>query len=143
MTTPEELAALHAQCFLLPPPWRAADFAPFLADPACVLCQKREGGALRAFALLRVAADEAELLTLATAPDARRKGLARAVLQEGLAQVATRGARACFLEVAAPNLAARALYESLGFQAQGLRRGYYRAGGQVADALVFRAELAL
>ncbi|MCH8466012.1 MAG: GNAT family N-acetyltransferase [Roseinatronobacter sp.] len=142
MTTPEELAALHAQCFQLPPPWRAADFAPFLADSACFLCQRSESGGLRAFALFRVAADEAELLTLATAPDARRKGLARALLQEGLHMAQLRGARVCFLEVAAPNMAAQALYESLGFQRQGGRKGYYRAGGQVADALVFRAELA-
>ena len=142
MTTPEDLAALHAQCFHLPPPWGAADFAPFLADPACFICQRSDSDRLLAFALFRVAADEAELLTLATAPDMRRKGLARAVLQDGLQEAAKRGVRACFLEVAAPNLAARALYESLGFQVRGLRRGYYRAAGQVVDALVFRAELA-
>jgi len=140
--TAQALAALHRQCFTLPPPWSAQDFASLLADSQSCLLYRCDGSALRACALFRVICDEAELLTLATAPDQRQSGLARALMREGLAQVSARGARVCFLEVAADNRPAIALYTSLGFTQAGTRRGYYRATGHAPrDALVFRAEL--
>src|SRR5947209_197660 len=86
--------------------------------------------------LARVAADEAEILTLAVLPDRRRRGLARALLERTMQAAARRGAGAMFLEVAEANRAARALYEGAGFVEVGRRRGYYRGGG---DALVLRA----
>ena len=136
--TPEALAGLHALCFTTPPPWNAAAFAGFLRDPACTLTTL----APHAFVLTRRAADEVEVLTLATAPGARRQGLARKLLTQALA--AQDGAAACFLEVAASNAPARALYASLGFAQMGTRRGYYRApDGTRSDALVLRAALPL
>ena len=139
--TPDVLARLHAQCFRLPPPWSAADFAQMLSDPACVMLHRADAEALHAFVLFRLAADEAELLTLATAPAARRKGFARALVCDGLAAVARRGARQCFLEVAATNIAARGLYQTLGFAQVGQRKAYYRGAEGVADALVLKAKL--
>ncbi|MFN4057601.1 MAG: GNAT family N-acetyltransferase [Roseinatronobacter sp.] len=135
MTT-DDLAALHARCFTTPAPWDAATFAGFLRDPACSLTTR----APHAFVLLRRAADEVEVLTLATDPSARRQGLARHVLTEALAL--QNGASACFLEVAADNAPACALYAALGFEKVGRRRGYYRApDGRRTDALVLRAAL--
>ncbi len=140
--TPEALADLHAACFTQPPPWSAASFRDMLADPACHLETSAEDASLTGFALFRVAADEAELLTLAVAPDARRQGHARALMRAGLAAVQARGARACFLEVAAYNAPAIRLYQALGFGLQGRRNAYYCAPGMVpVDALVFRAGL--
>lgn len=140
--TPEDLARVHGAAFSLPPPWPAADFAAFGADPACFLVDRCDGGALAAFGLFRVVADEAEVLTLATAPHARRKGLARDIMRDAMARAQARGARHCFLEVAATNSAAILLYQSLGFAQVGLRKAYYRAAGHSAvDALVFRAIL--
>lgn len=140
--TAQRLAALHRRCFVLPPPWSEADFAGFLADPHCHLSMRAEGTEVLAFALFRRVLNEAELLTLATSPDARRKGYGRALLQEGLAAVRAAGAQVCYLEVAAENAAAVALYQKFGFQQAGLRRGYYRATGHPPmDALVFRAGL--
>jgi len=75
--TPDSLASLHARCFTTPAPWSAASFAAFLADPAVFLIADPQG---RAFLLGRVIAGEAELLTLATAPESRRLGLARDLL---------------------------------------------------------------
>lgn len=140
--SPDALAALHRQCFTLPPPWSAQDFAAFLADPhSCLLC-RFDQDALRAFALFRVISDEAELLSLATAPQQRRAGLARSLMLDGLAQIRVRGARVCFLEVAADNTGAIALYTGLGFVQVGQRRGYYHAPGHAPqDALVFQARL--
>jgi ribosomal-protein-alanine N-acetyltransferase len=140
--SPAQLAELHRRCFSMPPPWSEADFAGFLADPQCRLIMRGDGSVIQAFALFRIVLDEAELLTLATQPEARRKGLARAVLQEGLALAYAAGARICYLEVAEGNLPAIALYTGAGFVRAGLRRGYYHAPGRPPmDALVFRAVL--
>ncbi|MGL4414465.1 ribosomal protein S18-alanine N-acetyltransferase [Roseinatronobacter monicus] len=140
--TPEEMARLHAESFTLPPAWNASDFAVFLNDPGCFVLASRDNTQLAAFALFRVAADEAELLTLATAPTARRQGLARKLLQDGLARARSLGAAQCFLEVAASNDAAILLYQTSGFAQVGLRKAYYRISGRApVDALVFRAIL--
>lgn len=138
--TPESLAHVHGLAFMVPAPWSATDFAAFLADPTCFVVTREQGGAILAFGLFRVVADEAELLTLATAPQARRKGLAREVLREGLVTAQARGADQCFLEVAADNQTAILLYQSEGFVQIGLRKSYYQImGGPSLDALVFRA----
>lgn len=130
--TPAALAALHAACFGDPRPWSAAEFAALLADPACVFSYDPNG-----FALIRVAADEAELLTLAVAPAARRQGLGRRLLAAALAEAAARAGAAVFLEVAEGNAAALALYTQAGFAEAGRRRGYFRGG----DAVVMRKTL--
>ena len=123
----------------MPPPWSDADFAGFLADPLTFLLV--EGDA--EFLLGRAVAGEAELLTLAVAPEARRRGLARKLVSRFLYQARLRGAEAAFLEVSAENAAAIALYESAGFSRSGLRRNYYRtAEGQRIDALVMTRALA-
>ncbi len=140
--TPDELASIHADAFSIPPPWSALDFTGFLADPACFLCAAEKGAQVQAFALFRVAADEAELLTVATQTDARRQGLGRAVVQAGLAEAQRRGATRCYLEVAANNAEARALYRAVGFSEQGRRPGYYRVPScPPVDALVYCALL--
>lgn len=137
--TPEALAALHARCFRSPPPWSAADFAGFLADPLCFLLVEGDAG----FLLGRAVAGEAELLTLAIAPEARRLGLGRKLLSRFLYQAQLRGAERAFLEVAADNAPALALYESAGFSGAGRRRGYYQGPeGRRTDALVLARDLA-
>ena len=140
--TPEKLARLHADCFTTPAPWTAPDFAQFLSDPTCFLLFREGSSELMAFALWRVVLDEAELLTLATRSAARRQGLAESLLREGMRMARQRGARSCYLEVAAPNAAARALYMKLGFVQVGLRRAYYGTNtGNPVDAIVCKAVL--
>lgn len=136
--TPDQLAALHARCFRSPPPWSSADFASFTADPLAFLLV--EGDA--AFLLGRAVAGEAELLTLAVAPESRRLGLGARLLARFLYQARLRGADQAFLEVSARNAAAIALYESQGFALSGRRRNYYATpeGGRV-DALVMTRAL--
>lgn len=131
--TPESLAALHALCFAdAPPPWSAASFARALAHPGARLVTEEAG-----FALAQVAGPEAELLTIAVDPARRREGRAGALLAALLGQLAAEGVEEIFLEVAAPNAAARALYARAGFTERGLRRGYYRRrGAEALDALV-------
>ncbi len=139
--TPEALAKLHAVCFDIPPPWSARDFSSLLTDASCIVYTHASEQDLLAFVIFRVAADEAELLTLATAPDARRMGLARTLIQKGLLEAARRGATQCFLEVAETNLPARRLYSSFGFVEIATRRGYYHANGKSYDAVICKAKL--
>jgi len=136
--TPAALARLHAAVFVRPRPWSAAEFAALLAAPSTILASAPEG-----FALGRVAAGEAELLTLAVAARARRQGLGRRLLAACEAAAASRGARRLVLEVAADNLAARALYAAAGYGEAGRRQGYYAAlaGLAAADAIVLAKSL--
>lgn len=130
--TPADLAALHARSFTTPRPWSEAEFAGFLASPLCFLCSEPSG-----FALGRVIADEAELLTIAVDPHARRTGAGRRLLQAFEAEAQTRGATTAFLEVASDNAPARGLYASGGWAESGLRKGYYHApDGARIDAVV-------
>jgi ribosomal-protein-alanine N-acetyltransferase len=136
--TPSELATLHARCFTTPRPWDAQAFASFLADPLTFLLFEGDAG----FLLGRAVAGEAELLTLAVAPEARQRGLGRRLVSRFLYQARLRGAGTAFLEVAADNAPARALYAGAGFAEVGRRRGYYHApDGQPVDALVLRRVL--
>jgi len=137
--TPDALAALHARCFQTPSPWNASDFARFAADPLVFLLVEGDAG----FLLGRAVAGEAELLTVAVAPEARRRGTGRTLLARFLYQARVRGADRAFLEVSARNAPAIALYESVGFERAGLRRNYYLApDGARIDALVMARDLA-
>jgi ribosomal-protein-alanine N-acetyltransferase len=137
------MEAMQNACFP-EDPWDAALIARLLALPGTfALAADGADGQPAGFALVRVAADEAEILAIGVLPDARRQGLGR-VLVDALARAAgTRGADRVFLEVAEDNLAARALYASEGFDAVGRRPGYYRrnSGPNVA-ALILRRPLA-
>lgn len=128
--SPEQLAALHGRCFVTPRPWTAAEFAGLLSAPGCVLLTAANG-----FLLGRVAGGEAELLTLAVAPEARRTGQGRALVDRFLAHCVAGGAEAAFLEVASDNQPALALYRRTDWKAVGRRPGYYAPG---LDAVVMR-----
>lgn len=131
--TPAALAALHAACFTTPRPWSEAEFASVLAAPGALLLTSDHG-----FLLGRVAAGEAELLTLAVAPAARRTGEGRDLVRRFLAAAEGQGATVAFLEVASDNPVAQALYRATGWHEAGRRRGYYALG---VDALVLRRDL--
>lgn len=130
------LAGLHAQAFEAS--WSAAEFADLLGQAGVFALAADDQG----FILMREVAGEAEVLTLAVAPAARRQGLGRALLAAALVECARRGVQSVFLEVAADNLAALDLYKAAGFARAGLRRGYYaRSAGAAVDALILRCEL--
>lgn len=138
MIPAEALARLHARAFAgQGRGWSAAELAALIASPHCCLCVDPRG-----FALSRVIADEAELLTLACDPDHRRQGVASRLLREVEAAIVGRGARHQFLEVAADNAAACALYAKAGYRQTGRRAGYYlRPDGSRSDALVLTKPL--
>lgn len=128
------LAAIHAASFPSGEQWDADAIMAQLSQPGVFGWLDDTGGLI----LARVAADEAEVLTLAVVPEARRRSVGRALLTQACTEAAAREARTMFLEVAADNNAARALYAALGFVPVGQRRGYYPGG---VDALVLRRVL--
>ncbi len=91
-------------------------------------------GRIAGFVFARNAADEAEILNLAVAPEMRRRGIGARVLGAALEFAGKRGARRAFLEVRESNTAAIAFYERSGFITSGRRRSYY--SNPVEDALV-------
>ncbi len=135
--TPDTLAATHATAFIAERPWTAAEFAALLAQPTTLVT-----GEADSFLLGRVILDEAEILTLATAPAARRQGRARAALTAFLTAARARGAVRAFLDVASDNLPARALYAAAGFAEIGRRAAYYTApDGTRTDAILMARDL--
>lgn len=128
------MAAVHWAAFPLGQGWDADGFASQLALPGVFGFVAEPGGLV----LARALAGEAELLTLAVVPPARRLGLGRSLLQAAMAEAARRGAATIWLEVAEGNLAGRGLYTASGFTVSGRRPRYYRDG---QDALVMRCPL--
>ncbi|MEJ1967919.1 MAG: GNAT family N-acetyltransferase [Rhizomicrobium sp.] len=131
----EPLAAIHASCF--PDAWSVQDLRDLLAMPGTFMLAVDDG-----FILARIAADEAEILTLAVSPEARRNGTGRALVATAATHAQQLGAGVMFLEVGVANEAARALYADLGFMETGRRKAYYSAGrAEPEDALVLRSNL--
>lgn len=135
--SPEELAKTHAAAFTQSRSWAAVEFADLLNNRFIHIV-----GNTQSFSLFQVIGDEAELLTIATHPDVQRQGLARACMQEWHSKAKALGATRAFLDVAADNLPAIALYEHSGYRACGLRKGYYlRENNQKIDAIVMESAL--
>ncbi|MBM3646984.1 MAG: ribosomal-protein-alanine N-acetyltransferase [Alphaproteobacteria bacterium] len=140
----DRAAALHAESFapLGERAWTRQDVAELLASPGVAGLLLQVDGCDVGFALCRVAADEAELLTIAVRPEARRRGLGRQLLAAVTDRVRAAGARVLFLEVAVDNSAAQSLYASQGFCVVGTRLAYYRRTNlPPADAAIMRLVL--
>ena len=134
------IARLHAVSFRRG--WSDGEFERLLIERNVVAHRATRGRALDGFILSRLAADEAEILSVAVSPARRGQGLARALLNLHLRRLAGLGAQAVFLEVDEDNAAARRLYARAGFQEVARRAGYYQhAGGNTATALVLRRDL--
>ncbi len=135
-----QLAEVHATAFAKP--WSAGDILDLMAGlGAAALGFEDEDGGLTGFVLVQAVAGEAEILTLAVRPEARRGGIGRALVEAAAAQALLAGATSLWLEVAQDNAAALALYGASGFSPAGRRRGYYRSGAGAVDAIVMRRVL--
>jgi ribosomal-protein-alanine N-acetyltransferase len=137
-----ECAAIHAASFAHP--WDETDFEQFFTAPGAFAdgAVEAKDEHLAGFVLSRIAADEAEILTLAVAPEWRRRGVAASLLGPHLAGLAALHVARLFLEVDSGNIAARALYAKFDFREVGERKAYYRnAGARMTEALVLRRDL--
>jgi [ribosomal protein S18]-alanine N-acetyltransferase len=99
-----------------------------------------DDGVITGYAGLLVAADQADVVTLAVAADRWGQGAGSALLEALLAEAARRRCTEVFLEVRTDNTRAQRLYRRYGFSQIGIRKGYYQPSG--ADALVMRRDVA-
>lgn len=137
----QAIAKLHAASFRRG--WSDGEFERLLLERNVVAHRATRGRAIDGFIISRIAAGEAEILSVAVSPASRGRGLARTLLNLHLRRLAGLGARTVFLEVNEANVPACRLYARAGFREVGRRAGYYRdAGGNAATALVLRRDLA-
>lgn len=137
-----EIARIHALSF--DDPWSGPVLRRILSmtGAAGMVARSDLRQDVAGFALLRLAADECELLTIAVAPERRGRGVGAQLLDAVMERAAGAGARRVFLEVAEDNHAARGLYGARGFRVVGRRPGYYRRpAGPPAAALTMARRL--
>jgi len=130
--TAEGLALTHRAAFE-GKGWSEEDFRGYLKDSRTLIF-----GGDRCFAVVRLMAAEAEILTLATRPSTQQKGLATSMLKQALVHLRKVGVQAGYLALSAQNTAARALYARCGFTGCALRHNYYKNG---ATAICMKAVL--
>ena len=130
-----QLDKIEQECFH--GSWTSETLLTELNSPLNALVTEERGGIIAGFALGRIAADEGELFQIAVLPQFRRQGIAQRLLDRLHAEMKSRGAVCCFLEVRSRNTPARALYEKSGYEYISLRRGYYPDD----DAAIYRISL--
>lgn len=135
------IAALHAGAFAHP--WSLMTIESMLADRTIHAHVAERNGTVAGFILSRLAADEAEVLSVSTAAALRGRGLGRTLVKAHCDALVLARARQVFLEVEAGNMPAISLYRRLGFVDIGRRKGYYASpDGTRRDALTMRLDLA-
>lgn len=128
------LSEIEACCFT--PPWSDSQLHSYITGDRYLSVGLWQGGQLNGFALLSTVLDEAELLQIAVRPGLRGKGLAEGVLKFSHEQLSHRGIVRNMLEVRSSNVAALSLYRRLGYQQDGLRKGYYPTDTGREDAVL-------
>ncbi|MDX6482349.1 MAG: [ribosomal protein S18]-alanine N-acetyltransferase, partial [Gaiellaceae bacterium] len=119
-----------------PTPWSRSMFAGELAKPSsiCLGAFDTESDVLVGYLIISRYVDAWHVMNIAVAPSERRRGIAQHLLERLFELTANDSRRGYTLEVRVSNANAIRLYERLGFQARGLRRGYYTDNRE--DALI-------
>jgi [ribosomal protein S18]-alanine N-acetyltransferase len=134
------LAQLHGASFHRG--WGEGEFEGMLTERNTLVHRLKAGRKVIGFAVSRMAADEAEILSIAVAASHRGRGLSRNLLLTHLGHLAGRGVRTVFLEVEENNQPARRLYDRAGFAVAGRRERYYREpSGEQLNALLMHRDL--
>ncbi|HLA03033.1 MAG TPA: tRNA (adenosine(37)-N6)-threonylcarbamoyltransferase complex dimerization subunit type 1 TsaB [Aestuariivirga sp.] len=134
------LAEIHGESFATQ--WNEKAFRELLNSPGTSAILISSQNNPTGFALLRKAADEAEILTICTRPAVRQRGHAKSLVRHVEVLLKNDGVKSLFIEVAISNLAGLALYRSCGFTQAGVRKNYYeRSNGTSEDALIMRKGL--
>jgi ribosomal-protein-alanine N-acetyltransferase len=134
------LAQLHGASFHRG--WGEGEFEGMLTERNTLVHRLKAGRKVIGFAVSRMAADEAEILSIAVDAGYRGRGLSRNLLLTHLGHLAGRGVRTVFLEVEENNQPARRLYDRAGFSVAGRRERYYQeANGEQLNALLMRRAL--
>lgn len=122
--------------------WGQGEFESMLAERNTLADRLMQGRSPIGFIISRLAADEAEILSVAVASAQRGRGYSRSLLHQHLGHLAGRGIHRVFLEVEENNEPAVRLYQRAGFRTVGRREQYYRdATGAKFNALVMQRDL--
>jgi ribosomal-protein-alanine N-acetyltransferase len=132
----DDVYAIETSSFSMP--WRRESFRDVLLGAAADFRVAVRAGRVVGYTIVIVAADEAELASIAVVPAARRAGIARLLLDAVCTSLDRRGVARTFLEVRESNVAALALYRAFGFAEIARRRRYYRLPDE--DAVVMRRD---
>ena len=133
------LAQLHGTSFHRG--WGESEFERMLAERNTLVQRLRLGRKIIGFAVSRMGADEAEILSIAIDAGHRGKGFSRNLLLTHLGHLSGYGVRSIFLEVEENNHPARRLYQWAGFAVVGRRERYYQQDGEQLNALLMRRDL--
>jgi ribosomal-protein-alanine N-acetyltransferase len=119
-----------------PTPWSRSMFAGELAKPSsiCLGAIDSENEELVGYLIISRYVDAWHVMNIAVAPEYRRRGIARSLMERLFVVTARDARRGYTLEVRVSNEAAIRLYEELGFKTRGIRRGYYTDNRE--DALI-------
>lgn len=121
------LAALHGESFA--PGWDTGSFAKLMSMPGSLaFIVTSSGDEPAGFILATVAADEADIVTIAVRPSERRRRLATRLISAFTSHLADQGVSRLYIEVAQSNEPASTLYSKLGFVKTGVRKNYYDTG---------------
>ena len=131
-----QVAQLEKLCFSAP--WSVNAVASELTNPLSLWLVAMDSGTVAGYVGSQTVMGEADMMNVAVHPDYRRQGIAEALIQSLIAQLAEKGTYSLTLEVRASNEPAIALYQKLGFVLVGRRPNYYRNPRE--DALILRKE---
>jgi [ribosomal protein S18]-alanine N-acetyltransferase len=137
-----DIARLHTQGFHRA--WNDGEFRSFLNEPTIFGFIARPLGRAKkpvGFALVRFAADEAEILTIVVDKAQRRNGIGMSLMETVLRSLHKLRAKTLFLEVDEQNSGAVNLYKNLGFVQVARRPSYYDTPNGKSSALVMRLDL--
>nr|WP_070960898.1 N-acetyltransferase [Hyphomonas sp. Mor2] len=137
------ISRLHAAAFPANQAWVASQFESLLGQANVHARAITDKSDLLSILIVQIAADQAEILTLATAPHCRQQGHAARLLMGVEGELINRGFAVWLLDVAEDNEAAIKFYTRTGFQVDGRRRGYYkRLEGKRVDAILMSKPMA-
>jgi ribosomal-protein-alanine N-acetyltransferase len=119
-------------------PWTRRQLTDAFEFDGVVALVATEADRIVGSVLGRVITDEAEILTISVDPGSRRRGVGRLLLDAAVERSRQLGAATIWLEVRESNTAAKLMYQSAGFFAAGVRRGYYRRPIEDAVVLCYR-----
>lgn len=131
------IAALERICFS--DPWSENSIASELENPLSYWLVADDNGCIAGYVGSQSVLDAADMMNIAVSPDYRRRGVAKALVDELILYLQEKRVIALLLEVRVSNVAAISLYQKMGFQQVGYRPKYYRNPRE--DALILRKEL--
>ena len=135
----QQIAELEKLCFH--DPWSENSIASELGNRLSLWFVAEEDGRVVGYVGSQTVLGETDMMNIATHPDYRKQGIARALINTLISALAEQGSHSLMLEVRASNEPAKSLYGSMGFESVGIRKNYYRNPRE--DALILRKEWSL